>query len=426
MNILQTRRAATATALAMALVAALLPASPLAAQSAPDRLHAFGGAADAGTPAATPQRRLVGVAAHPNGGYWVATSDGAVHSYAGAPFHGSASGIRLAAPIVGIAARPSGTGYWLVAADGGVFAFGDAGFHGSTGAMRLNRPVVGMASTRSGNGYWLVASDGGIFSFGDAGFHGSTGAMRLNRPIVGMAASPGPAGTRGGYWLVASDGGVFSFGAPFHGSTGGMRLNQPIVAMTAAPGGYRLAAADGGVFTFGTVRFHGAAPSGSLEPVVSMAATGPDRYWLLRSPRPPAPSAGPSVPAGSGTGRRIVYSDGQQRVWLVAADGRVERTYPVSGRRGVPPTGTYRVFSKSRLAYAGHDGITMAHMVRFAYGQRLAIGFHAIPRDARGVPLQSEHDLGGYRSAGCVRQADRDAAFLFDWAPVGTTVVVVR
>jgi lipoprotein-anchoring transpeptidase ErfK/SrfK len=83
------------------------------------------------------------------------------------------------------------------------------------------------------------------------------------------------------------------------------------------------------------------------------------------------------------------------------------------------------VFSKSRKAYAGHDGITMNDMVRFTYGERLAIGFHSIPRDAQGRPLQGEHELGGYRSAGCIRQADRDAAYLYDWAPVGTTVVVV-
>jgi hypothetical protein len=79
-------------------------------------------------------------------------------------------------------------GYWLVASDGGIFAFGDAPFSGSTGDLRLAQPIVGMAATPSGNGYWLVASDGGVFAFGDAGFFGSTGAMALNKPIVGMAA----------------------------------------------------------------------------------------------------------------------------------------------------------------------------------------------------------------------------------------------
>lgn len=39
--------------------------------------------------------------------------------------------INVNAPIVGIAATPSGAGYWLVAADGGVFAFGDATYFGN-------------------------------------------------------------------------------------------------------------------------------------------------------------------------------------------------------------------------------------------------------------------------------------------------------
>lgn len=35
------------------------------------------------------------------------------------------------APIVGIAASPTGAGYWLAAKDGGVFGFGSAGFVGN-------------------------------------------------------------------------------------------------------------------------------------------------------------------------------------------------------------------------------------------------------------------------------------------------------
>ena len=99
-----------------------------------------------------------------------------------------------------------GEGYRFVASDGGVFDFGDAAFWGSAGGMSLNAPVVGMADTPSSNGYWLVASDGGIFNYGDAGFFGSMGGRHLNKPIVGIAASP----DGGGYWMVASDGGIFS------------------------------------------------------------------------------------------------------------------------------------------------------------------------------------------------------------------------
>lgn len=38
---------------------------------------------------------------------------------------------KISAPIVGMAATPTGLGYWLVAADGGVFSFGDAKFFGN-------------------------------------------------------------------------------------------------------------------------------------------------------------------------------------------------------------------------------------------------------------------------------------------------------
>lgn len=37
----------------------------------------------------------------------------------------------------------------------------------------VNAPVVGMAATPSGNGYWLVCADGGVFTFGDAAFLGN-------------------------------------------------------------------------------------------------------------------------------------------------------------------------------------------------------------------------------------------------------------
>lgn len=139
-------------------------------------------------------------------------------------------------------------------------------------------------------------------------------------------------------------------------------------------------------------------------------------------PRPPSPY--PAPPANSGEGRRIVYSNSGQRVWLVEADGYVTRSYLVSGRAGMPRAGTYHVFSKSRYTTSG--SVSMEWMVRFAWGSTLAIGFHSIPVDRYGRPIQSERLLGTYQSSGCVRQARRDAAFLWDWTPVGTKVVVLR
>jgi peptidoglycan/xylan/chitin deacetylase (PgdA/CDA1 family) len=209
--------------------------------------------------------------------------------------YGSVAGQSLVAPVVGMAATPSGAGYWLVGTDGGIFAFGDAQFYGSTGGQRLNRPVVGMASTPGGHGYWLVASDGGIFAFGDAQFYGSTGGMTLNRPVVGMA--PTPSGH--GYWLVASDGGIFAYGdAGFYGSMAGTPLRAPVIGLAATPSGdgLWLSAADGGIFTFGDATFFGSIGGQSLaDPIVAFAAVpGGGGYWILPG-SPPPPIGGPSV-----------------------------------------------------------------------------------------------------------------------------------
>jgi hypothetical protein len=138
---------------------------------------------------------------------------------------------------------------------------------------------------------------------------------------------------------------------------------------------------------------------------------------------PPDPFAAWPLPGGSGQGRRVVYSVGQQRVWWVESDGTVVNTYLVSGRRGTPGYGTYAVYSRSR--YASSGSARMEFMVRFARGRSLAIGFHSIPT-VRGRPLQSEAQLGIPLSHGCVRQRVSDAAALWNWAPLGTRVDVVK
>jgi hypothetical protein len=136
--------------------------------------------------------------------------------------------------------------------------------------------------------------------------------------------------------------------------------------------------------------------------------------------RPPPPY--PDV----GEGMRIIYANDEQRVWLVDEREQLVDTYLVSGRDNVPRPGTYEIFSKSVDAWAGHDGITMRWMARFTRASSgLAIGFHSIPRYSNGQPMQTEDELGYYRSGGCVRQPDVKAQALYDWAPLGTTVIVL-
>jgi len=130
------------------------------------------------------------------------------------------------------------------------------------------------------------------------------------------------------------------------------------------------------------------------------------------------------LPSGSGSGRRIVFSEGLQRVWLVGAGGVVRRTYLVSGSAedNLDP-GTYAVYSRSEWATGIDDSGTMRLFVRFTEGENAAIGFHSIP-ELHGEPVQTVAQLGTPLSHGCIRQRLVDAEALWDFAPVGTQVVV--
>jgi len=143
---------------------------------------------------------------------------------------------------------------------------------------------------------------------------------------------------------------------------------------------------------------------------------------------PPAPDF--SLPANSGTGRRIVYSKTLQKVWVVDSAGRLIKEHRVSGRQlwCDPRIGEYRVFSKSRYTFAiQNPAVIWGYMVRFTKGcQGGNIGFHEIPTNSNtGRKLQSISQLGTPLSAGCARQAPSDARWIFNWAYVGTKVVVL-
>jgi len=131
-----------------------------------------------------------------------------------------------------------------------------------------------------------------------------------------------------------------------------------------------------------------------------------------------------ALPADSGHGRRIVFSQSRQRVWLVGGD-KVDRTYLVSGSvyDNLDP-GAFNVYSRSEDAWGVDDSGSMKYFVRFTQGDTgAAIGFHDIPiKD--GVPAQTEAQLGTPLSHGCVRQRRSDAIALWKFAPLGTSVIV--
>ena len=131
-----------------------------------------------------------------------------------------------------------------------------------------------------------------------------------------------------------------------------------------------------------------------------------------------------ALPVESGEGRRAVFDMSAQRAWIVDAQGKVKRTYLVSGSvlDNLKP-GTYEVYSRSRHAVGVDDSGEMEYFVRFTRGKKAAIGFHSIPTQD-GKPLQSREQLGSPQSHGCIRQARPDAIAMWEFAHIGTKVVV--
>jgi len=135
----------------------------------------------------------------------------------------------------------------------------------------------------------------------------------------------------------------------------------------------------------------------------------------------------PELPRKTGEGRRVVYSNSLQWVWVVDKNDEVVRSMPVSGRRGVPAPGTYKVTTQSAWSFSlDFEGVNFRWMTRFALGPDGGnIGFHEIPRK-NGKPMQTESQLGSFAGSGCVRMATEDVKFIYRWAKPGTTVVVTK
>ncbi|KNB50174.1 hypothetical protein [Streptomyces caatingaensis] len=132
----------------------------------------------------------------------------------------------------------------------------------------------------------------------------------------------------------------------------------------------------------------------------------------------PAKEAPPVVPADSGTGKRVVYSVGRKRVWLVGADPKAAKTFEVAPSTVDPKPGTYAVSSRDANG-TGSDGVPIEHIVRFhrdAAG--VVFGFSAAVDGSSPSPKPTQ-------KTGGIREKSADGRAMWDFAPRGTKVVVI-
>ncbi|MBT2411717.1 hypothetical protein J7I94_14265 [Streptomyces sp. ISL-12] len=153
--------------------------------------------------------------------------------------------------------------------------------------------------------------------------------------------------------------------------------------------------------------------SASPSPGVSGVPGAPGASKAPRDKRHPE-----ALPTGSGKGERVVYSVDDDRVWLVGAGDRVQRTFRVTPSTVDPAPGTYTVTSRSNRV-TGSDGIPVEHVVRFAGVDGVVIGFSAA------VDGSTEKPAPGVKTGG-IRETRADGDAMWDFATIGQKVVVVR
>lgn len=132
----------------------------------------------------------------------------------------------------------------------------------------------------------------------------------------------------------------------------------------------------------------------------------------------------PTSPEPAKLAKRIEITLSKQELAYYLGDVELGR-FPVStGKRGSPtPTGEFKVYSKHPRAWSNRAKLWMPNWMAF-YPTGL-YGIHELPEWPGGKKEGADH-LGTPASGGCVRLGVGPAKLLYDWAPVGTEVVIEK
>ncbi len=134
-----------------------------------------------------------------------------------------------------------------------------------------------------------------------------------------------------------------------------------------------------------------------------------------------AVSAPPTQPIAI-EGKAIVIDKTLQRVTLYDSEDVIVQSFTCSSGRLYPRTGTYRIFAKKPNSQSIYDNSRFSWFSIFQKSDKgNNIGFHSVPVYPDGTLAE---ELGQPISHGCVRLSYDAAKFLYDWAPVGTVVIV--
>ncbi|MFG2603953.1 hypothetical protein ACGFT2_10450 [Streptomyces sp. NPDC048514] len=161
----------------------------------------------------------------------------------------------------------------------------------------------------------------------------------------------------------------------------------------------------------------GVQAEGGPHPTAAAARPGASAPAGAHASRSPKAPAAPALPDESGTGRRIVYSLGEKRVWLVDATGRAGRTFTVWPGTVGPQPGRYSITLRTQ-SLRGSDGVPIEHVMYFTKASGVNIAF-SNALDGSSPPPANGQKLGG------IRLHKGDGAALWSFGDKGTPVSVV-
>lgn len=127
---------------------------------------------------------------------------------------------------------------------------------------------------------------------------------------------------------------------------------------------------------------------------------------------------------------QTIYIDlSDQRVTLIE-DGAIVAKYPVSSGASDTPTpiGKYKIHLKQKLRISSQD-VPYRMPYYMAFTESHSHGLHALPylgnvRDHSDYWHEAREHIGIPVSHGCVRFLPEDAEAVFEWAEVGTAVII--
>ncbi len=162
-----------------------------------------------------------------------------------------------------------------------------------------------------------------------------------------------------------------------------------------------------------------AAAMGALVPTdkaITIAIAKQGMSWQMTLPR--------QARALSRDEKTIIVDLSDQKLSFYQ-DGLRLATHPIStGRWGFPtPLGEFKVLNKIPRAYSRTYNLYMPFWMAFAGGG--AYGIHELPEWPNGVK-EGENHLGTPVSHGCIRLGVGPAEELYNWAEVGTRVIVQK